>query len=312
MNHSAIESSGLTKAFGRQVVVDHIDLQVPSGAVYGFLGPNGSGKTTTIRMLLGLISATEGTSTVLGQPMPRGIGAALPKVGALVEGPACHPHLSGQANLLRIDSAGPVAPPLGRSTTLRPGHWVLSVGEPYGLNRSVAAGIVGGMDRHFGDEPELLFVQTDLALNPGNSGGPLLDATGDIVGMNLRTVVGAYGAPGVSLSIPIEIVLDIVAELRSSGSIVRPRLGAEFDDVSAPVAVARGRSTVQGAMVSIVRRGSLAERFGLKVDDIVLAINDRPIAHSADLARALLAWRREAGTRMVVMRGETLLTLRLD
>ena len=168
------------------------------------------------------------------------------------------------------------------------------------------------MDRHFGDEPELLFVQTDLALNPGNSGGPLLDATGDIVGMNLRTVVGAYGAPGVSLSIPIEIVLDIVAELRSSGSIVRPRLGAEFDDVSAPVAVARGRSTVQGAMVSIVRRGSLAERFGLKVDDIVLAINDRPIAHSADLARALLAWRREAGTRMVVMRGETLLTLRLD
>lgn len=214
--------------------------------------------------------------------------------------------------LLRIDSAGPVAPPLGRSTTLRPGHWVLSVGEPYGLNRSVAAGIVGGMDRHFGDEPELLFVQTDLALNPGNSGGPLLDATGDIVGMNLRTVVGAYGAPGVSLSIPIEIVLDIVAELRSSGSIVRPRLGAEFDDVSAPVAIARGRSTVQGAMVAIVRRGSLAERLGLKVDDIVLAINDRPIAHSADLARALLAWRREAGTRMVVMRGETLLTLRLD
>jgi serine protease Do len=189
---------------------------------------------------------------------------------------------------------------------------VLSVGEPYGLNRSVAAGIVGGMDRHFGDEPELLFVQSDLALNPGNSGGPLLDATGDIVGMNLRTVVGAYGAPGVSLSVPIEIVQAIVAELRTSGSIVRPRLGAEFDDVSAPVAMARGRSTVQGAMVAIVRRGSLAERMGLKVDDIVLAINDRPIAHSADLARALLAWRQEAGTRVVVMRGEALLTLRLD
>jgi serine protease Do len=214
--------------------------------------------------------------------------------------------------LLRIDSAGPVAPPLGRSTTLRPGHWVLSVGEPYGLNRSVAAGIVGGMDRHFGDEPELLFVQSDLALNPGNSGGPLLDATGDIVGMNLRTVVGAYGAPGVSLSVPIEIVQAIVAELRTSGSIVRPRLGAEFDDVSAPVAMARGRSTVQGAMVAIVRRGSLAERMGLKVDDIVLAINDRSIAHSADLARALLAWRQEAGTRIVVMRGDALLTLRLD
>ncbi|MGB3954647.1 MAG: ATP-binding cassette domain-containing protein, partial [Brooklawnia sp.] len=82
----AVGSSGLTKQFGRQVVVDHIDLQVPSGAVYGFLGPNGSGKTTTLRMLLGLISATAGSSTVLGHPMPDGVAAALPRVGSLVEG----------------------------------------------------------------------------------------------------------------------------------------------------------------------------------------------------------------------------------
>ena len=75
----AVGSSGLTKQFGRQVVVDHIDLQVPSGAVYGFLGPNGSGKTTTLRMLLGLISATAGCSTVLGHPMPDGVAAALPR-----------------------------------------------------------------------------------------------------------------------------------------------------------------------------------------------------------------------------------------
>lgn len=101
----AVGSSGLTKQFGRQVVVDHIDLQVPSGAVYGFLGPNGSGKTTTLRMLLGLISATAGSSTVLGHPMPDGVAAALPRVGSLVEGPAFHPYLSGQANLARIDSA---------------------------------------------------------------------------------------------------------------------------------------------------------------------------------------------------------------
>lgn len=101
----AVGSSGLTKQFGRQVVVDHIDLQVPSGAVYGFLGPNGSGKTTTLRMLLGLISATAGSSTVLGHPMPDGVAAALPRVGSLVEGPAFHPYLSGQANLGRIDSA---------------------------------------------------------------------------------------------------------------------------------------------------------------------------------------------------------------
>jgi S1-C subfamily serine protease len=176
----------------------------------------------------------------------------------------------------------------------------------------VAAGIVGGMDRHFSDDSELLYVQSDLALNPGNSGGPLLDAAGDIVGMNMRTVVGSYGAPGVSLSIPIEVVQGIAAELRANGSIVRPRLGAEFDDVTAVVAMLRGRATTQGALVAIVRRGSLAERMGLRVDDIVVAMNERPIMRSADLARALLAWRQVAGTRLVVLRGEAVLTLALD
>lgn len=105
MSPAAVTSSGLTKKFGHQVVVDHINLEVPSGAVYGFLGPNGSGKTTTIRMLLGLVRATEGTSTVLGHPMPQELNAVLPHVGALVEGPAFHPYLSGRANLDRLDCA---------------------------------------------------------------------------------------------------------------------------------------------------------------------------------------------------------------
>jgi serine protease Do len=213
--------------------------------------------------------------------------------------------------LLRVASPGPVAPPLGRSLHLRPGHWVLSVGEPYGLNRSVAAGIVGGTDRHFSDDPELLYLQTDLALNPGNSGGPLVDARGQIVGMNMRTVVGAYGTPGVSLSLPIEVVLAIAGELRS-GDITRPRLGAEFDDVSAQLAMASGRGTTQGSVVTTVRRGSLAERMGLQPDDVIVAMNDRPIASSADLARLLLGWRQTAGTRMVVLRGGSVVTLKFD
>ncbi len=102
---SAVVSTGLTKRFRHQVVVDHIDLDVPSGAVYGFLGPNGSGKTTTIRMLLGLISATEGRIELLGESMPAAVGSVLRRVGALVEGPAFHPYLSGRANLARLDAA---------------------------------------------------------------------------------------------------------------------------------------------------------------------------------------------------------------
>ncbi len=111
MTAAAITSSGLSKRFGRQLVVDQVDLAVPTGSVYGFLGPNGSGKTTTIRMLLGLISATAGSSEVLGHPMPTEIAQALPKVGALVEGPAFHPYLSGRANLHRLDAADAHADP---------------------------------------------------------------------------------------------------------------------------------------------------------------------------------------------------------
>ncbi|MDT4937812.1 MAG: type transport system ATP-binding protein [Pseudonocardiales bacterium] len=102
---TAIASTGLTKRFGRQVAVDHVDLDVPAGSVYGFLGPNGSGKTTTIRMLLGLVFPTAGTHTLLGQEFSTSAAAVLPRIGSLVEGPAFHPYLSGRANLARLDAA---------------------------------------------------------------------------------------------------------------------------------------------------------------------------------------------------------------
>jgi ABC-type multidrug transport system ATPase subunit len=100
-----VVTSGLTKKFRRQIAVDRIDLEVPGGAVYGFLGPNGSGKTTTIRMLLGLISPTAGEISLLGLPMPSAARTVLRRVGSLVEGPAFHPYLSGRANLARLDAA---------------------------------------------------------------------------------------------------------------------------------------------------------------------------------------------------------------
>lgn len=102
---AAVRTSGLGKRYGSHDAVHDLDLVVPRGAVYGFLGPNGSGKTTTIRMLLGLIGATSGTHEVLGHPIPDELQQALPKVGSLVEGPAFHPHLSGRANLARLDAA---------------------------------------------------------------------------------------------------------------------------------------------------------------------------------------------------------------
>ena len=102
-----IVTHGLSKKFGSVLAVDGIDLDVRAGDRYGFLGPNGSGKTTTVRVLLGLIFATSGTAEVMGQPVPRGLKSALPQIGALIEGPAAYPHLSGRANLELIDSSAP-------------------------------------------------------------------------------------------------------------------------------------------------------------------------------------------------------------
>ena len=101
----AIKTSSLTKQFGSQKAVNNIDLSVPKGSVFGFLGPNGSGKTTSIRMLLGLAEASQGQIELLGHPIPKELELALPKVGALVEGPAFYPYMSGRNNLIRIDSA---------------------------------------------------------------------------------------------------------------------------------------------------------------------------------------------------------------
>jgi serine protease Do len=213
--------------------------------------------------------------------------------------------------LVRIPVSLPAPPVLGRSAALRSGDWVVAIGDPYGLARSVAAGIVGGGARHFADDTDALFIQSDLALNPGNSGGPLLDAAGAIVGMNLRMMVGPYGTAGVSLSMPIELVLRLARDLSAGAPGTRPRLGAKFEDVSPPAALAAGRLIADGAVITSVQSGGFAERIGLRVDDIVVGFNGRPLGDSADLVRSLLGWEREEGTRVTIYRDGDYLELAL-
>jgi len=161
----AISSSGLTKRFrGGQVAVDHVDLDVPHGSVYGFLGPNGSGKTTTIRMLLGLAFPTAGTAALLGTPMPAGSTRVLPRVGSLVEGPAFYPFLSGTANLARYDAADRTADPatapariaaalerVGLSATARKRYRAYSLGMKQRL--AIAASLLRERELVILDEP---------------------------------------------------------------------------------------------------------------------------------------------------------------
>lgn len=221
--------------------------------------------------------------------------------------------MASDVALLRVDPPPRVRPVFGHAGQLHVGDWVMAVGEPFGLERSVSAGIVSGKDRHFGDDGEVLFIQSDVSLNPGNSGGPLLDASGAIVGMNARTIVGPVGTPGASLAVPIDLVLQLVGELRKDNPAPpRPRLGALFDDVPPLTAWAAGRREASGAIVLSVARGSLAERLRLRAGDIVTAMNGRPITGSADLVNALLAWRRVADTRVAVRRGTEDVMLAFD
>ena len=141
-----VVTRGLTKRFrSGQVAVDSIDLEVPAGSIFGFLGPNGSGKTTTIRMLLGLIAPTSGEVELLGQPMPKAQLAVLPRVGALVEGPAFYPFWTGQANLLRFDAADRTADP--RTRKARAGEALERVGLSNAAGKKVRAYSLGMKQR---------------------------------------------------------------------------------------------------------------------------------------------------------------------
>ncbi len=202
--------------------------------------------------------------------------------------------------LLKVASTG-AAPRLGHSVSMRTGDWVVAIGAPYGLDRTILAGIVGGLNRHFADDANSAFIQTDVGLAPGSSGGPLLDMNGAIVGMNARVLLSGFGAGGLGLSTPIEIVLQVAGELRE-GAIRRPRLGASFADVSATLARRVGRSHASGAWVQQVAAGSLGRAMGLQAGDIVTSMNGQPIGDGADLARMLLAWREVRGTTLIVFR----------
>ncbi len=196
----AIETRGLTKTFGRQVAVDSVDLAVPRGSVFGFLGPNGSGKTTTIRILLGLASPTRGSVSLLGRPLPAGLAATLPRVGALVEGPAFYPYLSGEANLRRFDAANPVGHPSTRAA--RVATALERVGLAAAARKRVHAYSLG-MKQRLGIASALLVPRELLVLDEPTNG---LDPQGT---REVRSLVRSLAAEGVTVFVSSHLLAEI-------------------------------------------------------------------------------------------------------
>jgi ABC-2 type transport system ATP-binding protein len=165
---AAVEARGLTKRYrGGQLAVDGLDLAVPRGSVFGFLGPNGSGKTTTIRMLLGLIEPSDGSARLLGEPMPEAARRVLPRVGALIEGPAPYGFLSGRDNLLRLDAADPTADP--RTRAARVGEALERVGLTAAARKRAGAYSLG-MKQRLGLAAALLRPRDLLVLDEPTNG----------------------------------------------------------------------------------------------------------------------------------------------
>ncbi|MFM9582758.1 ABC transporter ATP-binding protein [Streptomyces caniscabiei] len=235
MSDAAIHTQGLTKTFrGGQVAVDHLELTVPSGSVFGFLGPNGSGKTTTIRMLMGLIEPTSGTAEVLGRPMPRSARTVLPHVGALIEGPALYGFLSGRDNLLRYDSADPTADPRTRRT--RVAAALDRVGLAAAAGKKAKAYSLG-MKQRLGLAAALLQPRRLLVLDEPTNG---LDPQGM---REIRTLVRELASDGTTVFLSSHLLDEIEQVCTHAAVMARGRLVTQ-GPVAELAAGARGRLVV--------------------------------------------------------------------
>ena len=212
----SIETKGLTKRFGQQLAVNGVDLAVPKGAVFGFLGPNGSGKTTTIRLLLGLATASGGTMRVLGEEMPRKLADVLPRVGALVEGPAFYPFLSGAANLRRMDAADPHG--LAATRRARVQSALERVGLTHAADKPVRAYSLG-MKQRLGIANALLAPRELLVLDERTNG---LDPQGT---REVRSLVRSLAADGATVFVSSHLLAEVEqicthAAIMSAGRLV--------------------------------------------------------------------------------------------
>ncbi len=187
----------------------------------------------------------------------------------------------------------------GNPDQLNVGEWVLAIGSPFGFDNSVTAGIVSAKARALPDENYVPFIQTDVAVNPGNSGGPLFNMKGEVVGINSQIYSRSGGYQGLSFAIPIDIAMKVEDQIVKHGKVVRGRIGAAIQDLNQDLAASFGLKSADGALVASVERNSPADKAGLQPGDVVLAIDGHPVAAAKDLpalvAEIAITYRQSSG-----------------
>jgi serine protease Do len=206
--------------------------------------------------------------------------------------------------LLKIDASDLPTLRIGDSRALRPGQWVIAIGSPFGFEHSVTAGIVSATGRSSYDPTQqyVPFIQTDVAINRGNSGGPLLDIEGNVVGVNSQIFSNTGGFMGVSFAIPIEVAMNSVQQLKEQGFVSRGLLGVHIQEVNRELAQSLGLPRLGGALVTGFSEDSAAQKAGVKVGDVIMAFDGNEVVRSSDLPPLVGSMRPGTRARITVSR----------
>jgi serine protease Do len=198
---------------------------------------------------------------------------------------------------------------LGDSDTLEVGEWVMAIGNPFGLDSTVTSGIVSAKGRHIGQGPYDNFIQTDASINPGNSGGPLINLRGEVVGINTAIFSRSGGNIGIGFAIPINLVKELLPQLRGKGKVTRGYLGVLIQKVTPEIADSLGMDRGRGALVANVSKDGPAEKAGVKVGDVIIEFDGKEIKDSGDLPIVVARTPVDRKVRMKVLRDKKELQL---
>jgi serine protease Do len=204
--------------------------------------------------------------------------------------------------LLKIETQGLPVARVGNSDALKVGQWVFAIGAPFGLERTATQGIVSALGRSLPNDSYVPFIQTDVAVNPGNSGGPLFDTSGNVVGINSQIFSRSGGYMGLSFAIPINTAMNVVAQLKEHGYVEHGWLGIQLQEVTQDLARSFGLDHPRGALIANVSTGSPADKAGLKTGDVIVAFGGKSIGDSGDLPPLVGGTRPGISVPMTVVR----------
>ncbi len=191
--------------------------------------------------------------------------------------------------VLKIDAKNLPVVKAGSTSSVRVGEWVLAIGSPFGFENSASAGIVSAKSRSLPDGNYVPFLQTDVAVNPGNSGGPLFNMAGEVIGINSQIYSRSGGYQGLSFAIPIDVAMNVERQIVAHGKVSRGRLGVAIQEVNQSLADSFGLKKPAGALVSSVEKGGPAAKAGLEPGDVILGINGKEVVNSSELPAIVAA-----------------------